>query len=102
MKVNAIESEASGKRAPQPAQPFERYFLTLVAGYLELPVASDPHFDLIAMLEIQSLHDRRGQTDGEAVPPFGYLHGFSPGYTFLIVYPRFSCNGGAQTSIGFL
>jgi hypothetical protein len=74
MSISPVENEATGERAPQPAQPFERFFFRSVAAYFKLPVAGDTHLDLVTVLEIQSLDNRCGQTDGKAISPLRYLH----------------------------
>jgi hypothetical protein len=77
MRGGPVKGKAGWKCTPQPAQPLDRFPPASIASYLELPITCDAHLDLIASLEIQSFDDSCGQTDGETIAPFGYLHGRS-------------------------
>jgi hypothetical protein len=65
-----VEPETSGKWAPEFAQALDRFFPATIAGNLELPRAGYPHFDLVALLELQSIDHCRGQSHSEAISPF--------------------------------
>ena len=74
MSLHSIEGETCRKRTAQPPQSLDRFFPAAITAYLELSRPSDTHLDLVSVLEIQSLDDRCGQTDGQAIAPLRYLH----------------------------
>ena len=55
-----VEPETSGEWAPEFAQALDRFFPATVAGNLELPRAGYPHFDLVALLQLQCIDHGRG------------------------------------------
>jgi hypothetical protein len=67
--VSPVERKTSGQRTPQFAQSLDRVFAASIAAYLELTIAGDPHFDLVAFLQIQGLNHGRGQPHSETIPP---------------------------------
>jgi hypothetical protein len=64
-----IEPETSGERTPEFAQPLDRFFAASIAAYLELTIADDPDFDLVAFLQLQGFDHSRGQPHSETIPP---------------------------------
>jgi hypothetical protein len=64
MSLDSIEGEAYGERTTQPPQSLDRFFPAAIAADLEFSRPRDTHLNLVPVPEIQSLDDRRGQTDG--------------------------------------
>jgi hypothetical protein len=64
MSLYSIEGEAWRERSAQLPQSLDRFFPAAITAYLELSRPCDTHLNLVSVLEIQSLDDRCGQTDG--------------------------------------
>jgi hypothetical protein len=76
--VSPVERETSGERTPEFAQPLDGFFAASIAAYLELTVAGNPDFDLVAFLQRQGLDYGRGQSHSETISPLRYLHDETP------------------------
>jgi hypothetical protein len=75
MSFVAIEPEAGGEGAAQPAEAGHRTLLPPITAYLEAAGARDVDLDLVSLLQLQSLDHRGRKTNREAVSPSSDLHG---------------------------
>src|SRR6185437_6782457 len=62
--------------------------------YLEFAIGFDRQLNLVAVLQVELLHERGGKPDREAVSPFGDLHGRTS------VYPSAPAHASAFSSTG--
>jgi len=73
----AVELEVRRQASSEFAQACEQVLAAGLSGDGELPWAGQVDFDLIAFLQVQGLNDGGGEADGEAIAPFGDLHGMA-------------------------
>jgi hypothetical protein len=60
------------------AQAINGPFPRAVSANFKFPRAGNPYFDLVTLPQLKCFYDIRGYSDGEAVAPFGNLHGPLP------------------------
>jgi hypothetical protein len=70
----SIEPVIGWKRDPHRRQPFERRLAALVLDHSQTLPSSVDDLELVARLEAQLVDERLGQSDGEAIAPFGHAH----------------------------
>src|ERR1017187_656639 len=73
----AVEDESGRERTPYLAQIIQGALPALIAADFESAAPRDPNFDAVAFFQFERLDYRRGQADGQAVPPFRDSHGTS-------------------------
>src|SRR6266849_2240054 len=88
----AIKNKSGRERTAEFAQASEGLGLALVAAYLEHPLTSDANLDLVAFFEFERVNHSRGQTHRQAIAPFGYLHGPSMIYIFIVYHGEYLRN----------
>ena len=75
-----VELEISRKASAKRAQALQQLVAQKLFGDSELVCGRDVNLDFVAFLQSQHLHDRGGQTGGEAIAPSCDPQGRLPGY----------------------
>jgi MFS transporter, putative metabolite:H+ symporter len=83
-----FEHKIRGQAAPEGAQTLQEVVAAGFSSERKLPRPLDADFHLVARTQSERFRDNGGNTYGEAVAPFGDLHGSAPWiYSIGIVYP---------------
>ena len=86
IRLVPVEFEVGGETAAEGAEALQQFLPRGLAGDGEGPGIGDVDFDLVALLERKCLDDGGGESNGEAVAPFGDLHEVRVGYTENLLY----------------
>ena len=83
----AFELEVGGEFAAELAETGEEGFAVRCFRDAQYACVGDGDFYVVAFLQLQRVDDDGGEADGQAIAPFGYLHGCFPWiYVLLNVY----------------
>src|SRR5271168_3436005 len=70
----AVKNKSGRERPAEFAKTGEGQLFAIVPANFKDAVFGNADFDLIAFLESEGFHDGGGQTNRQAIAPFGYLH----------------------------